>query len=165
MGTIMRYRLLSSNGEVHQVDEQWISKARKIGFDHDPKASDLNAGELNAGENKTFYDADSVTTDNPVMLIEFQSFADGRAFSLAAEFRETRGNNSSLYAFGQLNPDQLTLAFQCGFSGVVVDEPRWTAYGESAWLQGLKPLVDRGYVPGRWSAVDSIWKQRSDLLQ
>jgi len=96
----------------------------------------------------------------PLLLIEFVSIGDGRGFSLAAELKEHNDFTRPLYACGKLIPDQLTLAFQCGFDGVVLDQHSWELYGESAWLHALKPTVDKGYVQSKWSAIDSIWQRR-----
>ena len=90
----------------------------------------------------------------------FQSVGDGRGFSLAAELTEGERFKRPLYACGKLIPDQLSLAFQCGFDGVVIDENGWQLYGESAWLKALKPIVDNGYLRNSWMAIDSIWEHR-----
>ncbi len=148
----MQYRLLSSGGEVRLVDDEWVNAAITIALQT----------ELETGDN---YALEKLVSSEQVLLIEFQSVADGRGFSSAAELRENDGYKGLLYACGRLNPDQLTLAFQCGFDGMVVDEQGWVSYGEAAWQQALKPVVDSGYAQTRWNAIDSIWMLRGAAVR
>ena len=152
----MRYRLLSSDGSVSQVDADWVSAAENVTIKSVIEMHDLPAtqdSEAPEGETPGRRGADNA-------IIEFQSVGDGRGFSLAAELKEDNRFERPLYASGKLIPDQLSLAFQCGFDGVVLDEDSWAQYGESAWLLALTPVVDKGYLQSRWTAIDSIWRRR-----
>lgn len=77
--------------------------------------------------------------------VEFESFADGRGFSLLAWLRREFGN-VQIVATGQLNPDQVSLAFGSGFDAVVVSAERWHACGAEAWQQALNPIVKAAYL-------------------
>lgn len=97
------------------------------------------------------------------IILKFNSSADGRGFSMAAALRETRGYKGKLYAGGQLIPDQLSLAFQCGFDAVIVDTEQWSRYGSESWMKGLNPDVSQGYLQSHMGDFESIWEQRTAL--
>ena len=161
----MPSRLLSSTGAVSQVDETWLSVATTLSVEQSIDAAEsINAAKnINAAESSDTDSSNDVhcLRDAEFLLIEFQSSSDGRGFSVAAEFREKENFKKSVFASGNLLPDQLTLLFQCGFDGAIVDEQSWLHYGESAWMQALEPIVDHEYLPTRWQAIGSIWQRRA----
>ena len=153
----MRYKLLNSDGSVREVDAQWIAAAENIAI---TTAIAVSGESGTQGSGADQQPSESETLCAGYAMIEFQSVGDGRGFSLAAELTEGERFKRPLYACGKLIPDQLSLAFQCGFDGVVIDDISWRLYGESAWLEALKPLVDNGYLRNSWRAIDSIWERR-----
>ena len=153
----MRYKLLNSDGVVREVDAQWIAAAEKIAITTAIAVSG-ESGTQGSGSDQQL--SESETLRAGYAMIEFQSVGDGRGFSLAAELTEGERFKRPLYACGKLIPDQLSLAFQCGFDGVVIDDDGWQLYGESAWLEALQPIVDNGYLRNNWTAIDSIWERR-----
>ena len=109
----------------------------------------------------------SIETDQNIAEIEsrgdrvlnFESSADGRGFSLVkAQVRDV-SFNGRLYVLG-LNPDQVSLAFQVGVDGVIVSEEDWKDYGGEAWEFVLKPPVTVSYAKTDSSALQSIWDVR-----
>ncbi len=97
------------------------------------------------------------------IVLNFTSSADGRGFSMAAALRERLGYTGKLYAGGQLIPDQLSLAFQCGFDAVIVDSEQWRRYGSESWMKGLNPDVSRSYLRSHRDDFESIWEHRAGL--
>lgn len=96
-----------------------------------------------------------------IIKIEFQSSADGRGFSLLSRLRQLFPD-ATIFATGELNPDQLSMALQCGFDGVVVSEPRWLQYGEAVWQAALVPVVNLSYRTTAGKAISSIWQRRTN---
>ncbi len=70
--------------------------------------------------------AADVNTD--AIIIEFATTADGRGFSLARHLRGRFGFGGTLLAGGKLIPDQVQLAFQCGFDGVLLTDGQLDQY-------------------------------------
>ncbi len=141
----MSDRQLESDGTVTVVSHDVLKDARVF---------ELEAGADTDAIQKS---AESFHT----IALKFVSSADGRGFSLAAALREKKGNNSRLIALGQLNPDQVSMAFQCGFDAVMIDAAQWDRYGEDAWVSTLDPIVNRSYMRSRWEQLDSIWASRT----
>lgn len=98
-------------------------------------------------------------TTGPV-VIAFNGAADGRGFSLLNSLRYSIDEDCLVYAGGHINPDQLSLAFQSGFDGVLVGCDRWHQYGSASWQSALSPVVDLSYALTRSHAVESIWQRR-----
>jgi len=153
----MQYRLFSDDGKVRMVDAEWVAAAEIIAISSPVSTVDDIDPQAGLSTKQGMVEELSLTR---TAMIEFTSVGDGRGFSLAAELREDNDFMRPLYACGKLIPDQLTLAFQCGFNGVVLDRDNWELYGESAWLRALTPTVSKGYMQGKWSAIDSIWQRR-----
>jgi len=61
---------------------------------------------------------------------------------------------------GDLLPDQVSLAFQCGIDAVLVSEENWTKRGELAWMAALNPPVKLTYRADTWSQLPSISELR-----
>ena len=96
---------------------------------------------------------------NP-LVIAFNGAADGRGFSFIKAIRHDPGYRDPVYASGHINPDQLSLAFQCGFDGVLVSTRQWEAYGAEVWRSALNPLVNLSYSLTESQPIGSIWQQR-----
>ena len=96
---------------------------------------------------------------NP-LVIAFNGAADGRGFSFIKAIRHDAGYRDPVYASGHINPDQLSLAFQCGFDGVLVSTRRWEAYGAEGWRSALNPVVNLSYSLTESQPIGSIWQQR-----
>lgn len=94
-------------------------------------------------------------------VINFESSADGRGFSLAKAWLRDEARNQRLYMSG-LNPDQVSLAFQVGVDGVIVSEEDWHDYGGEIWKSVLQPVVSVSYAKTDSSALQSIWDTRQN---
>lgn len=136
-------RLLDANGTVTEIPDNYFSDAEEL-------MGDADSSQLTD-------DIRHATT----IVVSFPSSADGRGFSVAAQFREDASFTGKIFASGKLNPDQLSLAFQCGFDGIVVDDAQWDHYGEASWTQALKPLVNHTYVRTHWRQMAPIWERRA----
>ncbi len=67
------------------------------------------------------------------LILRFANFADGRGFSLARIIKRSASERNSLHALGELLPDQLALAWACGFDSVLVSDEHFTRCGNQAW--------------------------------
>ncbi len=139
----MPNRLLEANGTHGLIADDLFSNAVDL------------AGETNSR------DLDASVRSAAEIVVTFPSSADGRGFSLGAELREGNGFKGKLVATGTLNPDQLSLAFQCGFDAVIISEAQWESYGEAAWVQAMDPTVNKTYLRTHWKQLDPIWERRS----
>ena len=142
-------RLLKADGTIH-----------KVGANAAESGVVLNADSM---VNSDEWRQSLVSTD--VAVVNFASVADGRGFSVVAELREDNQYTGQIYASGSTNPEQLTLAFQCGCDGVFVDDESWQRYGEQTWKAALSPDVRHSYLRYRWHAVASIWEQRQPVSE
>ena len=140
----MSYRLLSANGDVSSITTEEFAALTRV----DPSDSVQALDQL------------SKLSSNEVALFELASSADGRALSVIGGITAQGGESKTLWVGGDLLPDQVSLAFQCGASAVVIDEPNWQARGEQDWLSALKPPVSVGYRSTVWSEVQGISAQR-----
>jgi len=140
----MSDRVLQASGAIIAHNEDNFTDSIEI--DGDAEIDELSRDQL----------------DKPILVINFPASADGRGFSLAASLRESLDSAKKLYATGKLNPDQLSLAFQCGFDGVIVDNCQWERYGEEAWTQAMDPVINQSYLRSHWNQLDSIWERRAN---
>ncbi|MBK93846.1 MAG: hypothetical protein CMP33_06585 [Rickettsiales bacterium] len=75
--------------------------------------------------------------------IEFESFKDGRPFTIAKDLRQILNFKGELRASGSILPDQYIFLCRCGFSSVKIDEEQ-----KKTWIEiynndpGLKYQVD-----------------------
>lgn len=134
-------RLLCTTGAIKLQSPEWLESLTRIDGEIDP----LSLAELNLAIDK--------------LAVDFNGVADGRGFSQAKAVRDI-GYQGSLYAAGYINPDQLSLAFQTGFDGVLVSAVRWADYGEDVWTEALAPIVNHSYAITSSSAHRSIWQLR-----
>jgi len=139
------HKLLNRDGSMREIDVDWLATATVIGTDELPETPYLHT-----------FDRSSTKA----LVIAFDSGSDGRGFSMIAELRECNGYERTVYASGALIPDQVSLAFQCGFDGVIVTRQQFDLYGEESWRVALTPLVNNGYVESNWSTIESIWTRR-----
>ncbi len=138
-------RLLKADGSIDELEAQSVSA-----FEH-----------LDGETDAATLHATAIATDP--LVIEFNGVADGRGFSLANMVLENLDYQGRLYAAGYVNPDQLSLAFQTGFHGVLVSAERWEDYGSDSWLTALSPLVKLSYAGTQSPALQSIWQMRHKL--
>lgn len=98
-------------------------------------------------------EVETVARGAEVLVLEFETFRDGRGFSLAAVLRE-RGYRGRLIADGRLIPDQARHLRRSGFDGVVLgadaDIDAWKRM-DAAFSATYQPVEDRA-VP--------IWRRR-----
>ena len=146
----MSYKLLNANGEVRAVSAD--EKAALVSVD----ASDPVAA---------FDQLSSMSDNDDVAFVELPSSADGRAFSvvgqITAQTNESKSTTNPIWIGGDLLPDQVTLAFQCGAAAVLIDDSSWNARGEDDWMAALKPPVGIGYRSTVWSGVQDISAMRT----
>jgi phosphoadenylyl-sulfate reductase (thioredoxin) len=111
---------------------------------------------------KASNDAQSVRLENDVdlavlapqlpkldtILVNFPSYADGRGFSIARQLRKIHGFKGLLIADGPLIPDQYSMALQCGFDAVRLDQKTFSIQAESDWFNAMDDFsgaYQRGY--------------------
>lgn len=95
---------------------------------------------------------------NQSVTIAFESFADGRGFSLARRLREKHGPDLRLVAKGHVLPDQARHAIQSGFNAILISDNALERYGKDAWDAALQHAVGTLYV-GEASG-GGIWARR-----
>jgi len=141
----MSHRLLSADGSVREVTPEEIAATVSI----DPADPD------------SALEAIMQAPTDSVVLIELPSSADGRGLSVIGHLAASRKNPApTTWLTGDLFPDQVSLAFQCGATGVLVSDQMWQARGESAWLNALKPAVKCAYRAQVWPTVADISQLR-----
>jgi phosphoadenosine phosphosulfate reductase len=97
--------------------------------------------ELIAGKDALEHLAE--VADRPIVVLRFDKFADGRAFSYAILLRERHGFEGELRASGDVLLDEIPLMLRCGFTSVeIVNEPTLRALRE-----GRLPKLERAYQP------------------
>jgi uncharacterized protein (DUF934 family) len=67
------------------------------------------------------------------LILEFSNSADGRGFSLARVIKRVSTGCHSLHASGPLLPDQLSMAWDCGFDSVLVTDEHFARCGSDTW--------------------------------
>ena len=78
-----------------------------------------------------------------LIVLDFPSFADGRAYSIARTIREKYRYKGELRAAGDVLIDQIPFMQRCGFdSFLVTHEPT-----RNALAAGRQPMTDRFYQP------------------
>jgi len=141
----MSHRLLSNDGTIRPVSVEEIAETVVV------DATDPNAA-LNIMMQAS---ADSI------LLIELPSSADGRGFSVIGHLTASGKDAApTTWLTGDLIPDQLTLAFQCGASAVLISDEMWEARGEQSWLNALNPSVKLAYRSQVWANVSDISQLR-----
>ncbi len=140
----MSHKLLSVDGSIRDVDAQEFALLALVDASAPESALDQVA---------------SLASDQ-VVLLELPSSADGRAFSLLGSLTARKSVPVNVWLGGDLLPDQVSLAFQCGAQGVLVSETNWLARGERDWVASLQPPVSQLYRAEVWSQVGGIAKLR-----
>jgi len=81
-------------------------------------------------------DIDFTGSDINNITIVVKAFSDGRAFSLARQFR-TSGFRGNLRAKGPMIADQYPLAIRCGFDEVEISGDEALRQPENQWVEAL----------------------------
>ena len=136
----MSYKLLSGNGDVRSVSADEVAALVSV----------------DSSDSVTAYKQLASLSDKDIALVEIPSSADGRAFSIVGGVTAQAQESKNIWIGGDLLPDQVTLAFQCGASAVLVSESNWVARGEDDWLAALKPPVEIAYRSQVWSKVEGV---------
>jgi len=140
----MSHKLLSANGDVRSVSADEFATLTPIDPSDSVAAFEQLAELLTKG------------TTEAIAFIEIPSSADGRAFSVIGQLAANSGATQTVWIGGDLLPDQVSLAFQCGAAAMLIDDASWEARGEDDWLSAIKPSVNVGYRPTVWSGVQGI---------
>lgn len=77
------------------------------------------------------------------IIIPFDSFADGRFFSIARQLRQSYRYQHRIIAHGPMISDQYGLAIQCGIDAVLIDEELFARQPIQLWRQALELLPVR----------------------
>lgn len=142
----MSHKLLKADGSIVDLSASELAKVILVDAS-DPDAALQQLAALSS---------------NDTSLLEMSSSADGRALSVISHLIASGSPEApALWLGGDLLPDYVSLAFQCGADAVVVSEDSWTARGETGWINALKPPVTRLYRSEVWSGVTSISSARA----
>ena len=77
------------------------------------------------------------------IIIPFESFADGRFFSIARQLRQSYKYQQRIVAQGPMIADQYGLAIQCGIDAVLIDDELAIRQPIHLWQQALEILPVR----------------------
>lgn len=135
-------RLLKADGSIDELDAK--SSALFTCLDGETDPATLSAANIQS---------------DPLVVV-FNGVADGRGFSLAKALLGNLEYQGKLFAAGYINPDQLSLAFQAGFHGVLVSADSWQDYGIDSWQAAMSPIVNLSYAATESQALQSIWQSR-----
>lgn len=136
----MSLKLLSIDGSVRELSLEDMADSQRLDAT-DPATALVAMRELNLHQPVT------VTLGNS---------ADGRSFSVLSQVRQHCAQQKDVWVTGNLLPDQITLAFQCGATAAVIDAENWERRGEFGWRNALSPATQLGYRAQVWSDVGSI---------
>lgn len=141
----MSQKLLKSDGSIVELSAAELGKAIVVDAS-DPTSALQQLAELSADD---------------TALLELPSSADGRALSVTG-FIAASGSSvvPTLWVGGDILPDQVSLAFQCGADAVVVSKMNWQSRGEAGWVNSVKPPLTQLYRSEVWSAVTDISSAR-----
>lgn len=95
------------------------------------------AGLVDAGSITSFAQLDELLI-LPVVRFAADSFADGRALSLARQLR-LRGFNGEVELAGDILPDQLPMAIAAGIDVVEISEAHAARCNEAQWISKATP--------------------------
>jgi len=104
----------------------------------------LPVGVVTIPADTSVADVQATQLDAAVLSLEFASSADGRGFSLAKILARKRDDAAQLIATGAVIPDQLELAWQCGFDSAIISDEHYQRYGEASWRDN-QPAVAFSY--------------------
>jgi len=136
----MSHILLESSGEIRSVDASEYETLIKVPA-NEPELASASLSELD---------------DDQIALLEIAGSADGRAFSLLAQIVAKPSQASRHWVGGDLLPDQVTPAFQCGAKGVLISDSQYQERGKASWALAISPPVTLGYRKEVWSEVQNI---------
>ena len=77
-----------------------------------------------------------------IIQINFQTFKDGRPFSLAKNLRKKKSFKNQIRASGHILPDQYSFLLRCGFDSVEIEEDN-----KGLWLKVLEMEPEEKYQP------------------
>ena len=86
-----------------------------------------------------FSEIDFTSKQIDIIIINFATFADGRAFSLAKLLR-TNGYEGILRAKGDILSDQYPLVIRCGFDEIEISQTHATRQPETQWSETFKQI-------------------------
>ncbi len=89
-----------------------------------------------------------------LIVLDFPSFADGRAYSQARHLRQ-QGFDGELRATGNILPDQLAFMLETGFETFEVSD----RFDEATWQQAARGL-SLSYQPVHQRGRNHVWKLR-----
>lgn len=95
-----------------------------------------------------------------VVVLDFPSFTDGRAYSQARKLRGEFRFRGELRAAGNVLPDQLAFMRQCGLDAFEAND----RFGVDVWQRAATAMTltyQRGYVPERGFAPADVWTARA----
>ncbi|MCB1437748.1 MAG: DUF934 domain-containing protein [Rhodobiaceae bacterium] len=95
-----------------------------------------------------------------LIVLPFEKFADGRAYSIARILRARVGYGGELRAEGDILPDQIAFMRQIGFDSF---SPRSDRYSEDAWRRAATAMTltyQTGYVARQGFAPAEIFELR-----
>lgn len=93
------------------------------------------------------------------VVLDFPSFADGRAYSQARQLRGRQGFRGELRAAGNVLPDQLAFMRQCGLDTFEVHD----RFDLAVWQRAATAMTvtyQSGYLPDRGFAPADVWSAR-----
>ncbi len=100
-------------------------------------ANPMSANKVRIDNDTNLADLESHIENLSLIVIEFNSFTDGRGFSLAYRLRQSLGYTKKLWGSGNLIPDQYAMAVQCGIDGILVDEQQLIRQPVEQWQEAL----------------------------
>ncbi len=72
-----------------------------------------------------------------LIVLQFESFTDGRGYSIAWQLRNSLGFGGKIWTTGYLIADQYAYAVQCGIDGVLIDEKLLKRQPVEHWREAL----------------------------
>lgn len=150
---------LLKNGAL--VDDPWIEIGAGDPLPEGPvivpvaRLGEISHGRLGIRVPNNF-DVETLTAELPrleLIVLEFPSFVDGRAYSQARKLREM-GFKGELRATGNVLSDQLLFMYRCGFDAFVLDK------GDpiEAWTRAMS-YYSGFYQPAADSAVPAFLRR------
>ncbi len=141
----MSHRLLSANGTVRKIDADDMASVRLI-----------DVTDVDAAQNELMQ-----SSADAIVLLDMTGSADGRCFSIVGHLTAARKTDApTVWLKGDFIPDQVSLAYQCGISAVLVSDEMWQHRGEKAWINAQNPPVQLGYRAAVWPTVAEISQLR-----
>ena len=92
-----------------------------------------------------------------IIQINFQTFKDGRPFSIAKNLRKKKSFKNQIRASGHILPDQYSFLLRCGFDSVEIEKNN-----KGLWLKVLEMEPEEKYQPfqSKLSSITKILKTK-----